>query len=122
MNYIPTDEDIRLAWSTHPDNHESGPEAVAPFYRWLDAHDAEIRILTVEHPGNCSDCGHRSDCALHNGPALPVESCNCKRSREAETGIAAAIDREIAELEAANQRDREALDALTIRQQKGTEQ
>jgi hypothetical protein len=48
--YTPTDADIRRAWVTHPDNHETGTEAVAPFYRWLEAHDAEIRILAVEHP------------------------------------------------------------------------
>lgn len=23
------------------------------------------------------DRGHKSDCALHNGPALPVEPCDC---------------------------------------------
>lgn len=38
----------------------------------------EAAILAAEHPGDCSDCGHRSDCALHNRPALAVKTCSCK--------------------------------------------
>jgi hypothetical protein len=29
------------------------------------------------HTPSCLDCGHRSDCALHNEPAMPNGDCNC---------------------------------------------
>ncbi len=28
-------------------------------------------------PGPCSSCGHRSDCAVHNEPALRAGPCDC---------------------------------------------
>lgn len=31
----------------------------------------------VLEPDNVINC-HKSDCALHNGPALPVTSCDCR--------------------------------------------
>jgi hypothetical protein len=33
------------------------------------------------HPtSSCSDCGHASDCATHNDPAMPSGACTCKAS------------------------------------------
>lgn len=51
---------------------------------------AEIRarvILDIQHPGNCTECGHLSDCALHNwddaepdgGPLFGPCSCGAIR-------------------------------------------
>jgi hypothetical protein len=37
--------------------------------------------MSDEH--KCGEnCGHKSDCALHNGPALPVEPCDCGQSEK----------------------------------------
>lgn len=38
----------------------------------------EAAIRQLQHPGNCETCGHKSDCALHSRPSMPVEPCNCK--------------------------------------------
>ena len=33
-----------------------------------------------DHPKqNCANCGHDSDCATHNEPALPAGPCDCRR-------------------------------------------
>lgn len=34
-----------------------------------------------EH-GPCDRCGHTSDCATHNAPALPMGDCDCRYARE----------------------------------------
>jgi hypothetical protein len=36
-------------------------------------------LRATQHPGNCVDCGHTSDCALHNAPAMPLGPCDCGR-------------------------------------------
>lgn len=43
----------------------------------------EKAILAAEHPGNCETCGHSSDCALHNRPAMAVKTCSCKPAKMA---------------------------------------
>lgn len=63
----------------------------------------EATILQLQHPGNCADCGHRSDCALHSRPALPVEPCNCRTTSatvEIPDSITADFARDRAEVEA----------------------
>lgn len=38
----------------------------------------EVTLRALQHPTlDCARCGHRSDCALHNGPALPIGPCDC---------------------------------------------
>lgn len=34
-------------------------------------------IRATEHPGSCENCGHDSDCGLHNEPALPIATHDC---------------------------------------------
>ena len=36
-------------------------------------------IIQAQHPGNCANCEHTSDCSLHNEPAMPAEPCSCGR-------------------------------------------
>jgi hypothetical protein len=36
----------------------------------------------LDHPEpSCEDCGHDSDCATHNAPALTAGACDCTRQR-----------------------------------------
>jgi hypothetical protein len=38
----------------------------------------ELTIARADHPEpGCADCGHRSDCATHDEPAMPAGRCNC---------------------------------------------
>lgn len=33
-----------------------------------------------DHPEkSCASCGHNSDCATHNEPAMPAGPCNCSK-------------------------------------------
>ena len=37
-----------------------------------------LRVTTLMHQCGAPDgCGHKSDCALHNAPALPLGPCSC---------------------------------------------
>jgi hypothetical protein len=51
--------------------------------RCLTCVEAEIRAkYHLDAPESC--CGHASDCAVHNAPALPTGSCDCKLKAEVE--------------------------------------
>lgn len=52
----------------------------------IDPRAAARRVVnTVQrtlfgHPeDSCETCGHASDCATHNEPALPMGACNCSK-------------------------------------------
>lgn len=78
MMHTATTDEVRRAWVTHPENPEVGVEAVNPFYRWMDAFAESVLIYERGHgPVPCDECGHRSDCGLHNGPAEFPTACNC---------------------------------------------
>lgn len=35
-----------------------------------------MNVYDEQHPGNCEDCGHASDCALHNSD--DPQPCDCR--------------------------------------------
>ena len=48
-------------------------------YRYGARSCMESLIATAEYGTTC--CEHDSDCAVHNGPALPVGPCNCSQRK-----------------------------------------
>ena len=39
------------------------------------------------HIRETSCCGHNSDCAVHNAPALPIGPCDCERAEGRRAGV-----------------------------------
>lgn len=47
--------------------------------------EAGIAVDRPDHPEkSCVSCGHSSDCATHNEPAMPAGRCNCSKLTGAE--------------------------------------
>jgi len=85
---IPTTEQIREMYVAHHRSEGSMfRSADFEFDIWLTSvEQREATILELQHPGNCENCGHRSDCALHNRPALPIQPCDCQ-SQDRPAGV-----------------------------------